>query len=48
MADAGESQALRKQTAARPDLTSNRLLRALRQRDLNRLAPHRPEVDLTD
>jgi CRP-like cAMP-binding protein len=46
MADKGETQAQRDPTAARSDLVSNRLLGALRRRELDLLAPHMRKVEL--
>lgn len=46
MADTGEAQALREPRAARADLISNRLLGALRSRELDRLTPYLRKVDL--
>lgn len=46
MADTGETQTLREPIAARSDLVSNRLLGALRRRELDLLAPHMRKVEL--
>ena len=46
MADTGEPQALREPHASRSDLISNRLLGALRPRELERLTPYLRKVDL--